>query len=226
MYRLIIALLLGLTSGVAKAQEAQRGDLTIVVRDLNGAPLGGVTINLLYEQDDGARTPLGTYQTNQSGLVVLKHTAWGRYIVQFLSAPSGQRIQPVDQQNMGALDDTNGAGGGYGVYFADQFTRREMFVLGNGPEAIPYFDMASDPSQQPEPFNPQIEALLPPASTPQTLGQALAEHQQGRYQPSAANTLVLALLGLAVLAVALVATLGFVKSQRSRSAALADGEGE
>ena len=226
MHRLIIAILLGLASGAASAQDAQRGDLTIVVRDLNGAPLGGVTINLLYEQDDGTRAPLGTYQTNQSGLVVLRHTAWGHYIVQFLSAPPGQRIQPVEAQNMGAIDDTNGTGGGYGVYFADQLTRREMFVLGDGAEAIPFFDMASDPSQQPEPFDPRVGAQLPPATTPQTFGQALDEHQRVRYQPSAANTLVLALLCLAVLGAALVVTFGFIKSQRSRSAALADGEGQ
>jgi hypothetical protein len=171
---LLFILVALLPTSAAAAQPGGSGRLIVIVRDDGGRPLAHVRLALIRDGDDG-RVPIGERTTDGAGAVVFEALPWGLYIVQFRgSAPDGRPILEPTRQNLGLLDDGQGAGGGFGVRLAST-ERRELFVLGTVQgerAAVPMFDLAPGPEAPPRPVDPLLE-LQKPTPTPFTLAQAL-----------------------------------------------------
>jgi hypothetical protein len=201
----------------AVAQELPRGTLTLVVRNSAGDRLAGVTVELIQDTDEQGRISRGQYATDGHGEIRLANLEWGMYIVQFVgAAPDGRPFLPVEQQNMGLLDDGNGISNGFGLRF-DVAERTDLFVLDSAaPAAIPMFDLAPDPAAPPRPFDPASAPAAEP--TTYTLRDVVEGRvdEQGRRVSKAADTIVLALLGGLIAGVALLVWIGYVRSRTAR----------
>jgi hypothetical protein len=201
----------------AAAQELPRGTLTLVVRNSAGDRLAGVTVELIQDTDEQGRVSRGQYATDGRGEIRLANLEWGLYIVQFVgTAPDGRPFLPVEQQNMGLLDDGNGISNGFGLRF-DMAERTDLFVLDStASAAIPMFDLAPDPAAPPRPFDPASAPAAEP--TTYTLRDVVEGRvdEQGRPMSKAADTIVLALLGGLIAGVALLVWIGYVRSHRAR----------
>lgn len=206
MYQLVIALLLMLSA----TPEAGRGQLTIVVRDRDGQRLPGVHLALIHDADDG-RVLIGEARTDAQGELHYPDLAWGLYIVQFRGQVGQQPILPPDRQNLGLLDDGNGASGGFGVRFAEQ-ERTELFVLASVPgeaHAVPMFDLAPSVLATPEPFDP----LLAPASP------AVVPHPSHAPIPPHGSDGALGVLVLLLGGIGVTVLLGLWRSHQARKEA-------
>lgn len=160
MYLLLIIMLVLLPG--TTTPEAGRGQLTIVVRDRDGQRLPNVQIALIHDADDG-RVLIGEARTDAQGELHYPDLAWGLYIVQFRGQLGQQPILPPERQNLGLLDDGNGASSGFGVRFAEQ-DRTELFVLTRVPgeaHAVPMFDLAPSVQATPAPFDPILDTSSP-----------------------------------------------------------------
>lgn len=182
--------------------QADRGRLTLVVRDRAGQPLPGVRLGLIRDGDAG-RVEVGELVTDRAGSAALPDLPWGLYIVQFRgAAPNGQPIVPPAAQNQGLLTDGAGADGGFGVRFAER-ERTVLFVidlLPGTPHAVPLFDLARDPAAPPEPVAPVRPIADHAASAPAS-------------PPRLAPRWALALLGLGVATTSVTLLLGWRRGQ-------------
>ena len=214
-----IVLLALATLATAGAQDLPRGTLTLVVRNIAGDRLGGVTVELIQDTDEQGRVSRGQYATDARGEIRLANLEWGMYIVQFTgAAPDGRPMQPADQQNLGLLDDGNGISNGFGLRF-DVAERTDLFVLDStAPAAIPMFDLAPGPEAPPRPYDP-LTAELPAEPTAYTLRDVVEGRvdSQGRPVGAGGDTLVLALAGLLIWGVALIVFLGYARSRQARA---------
>ena len=222
---LLFILVALLPNSAAAMQRGGSGRLIIVVRDDNGTPLAHVQLALIRDGDDG-RVPIGERTTDGAGSVIFEALPWGLYIVQFRgSAPDGRPILEPTRQNLGLLDDGQGAGGGFGVRFAST-ERRELFVLGTVPgerAAVPMFDLAPGPEAPPQRVDPLLE-LQKPKPTPFTLAQALGRAPDKPREGTNDRTLW-ALCGGIVLLTLLASAVGLWRSRgvRTRQKEKTDG---
>lgn len=172
-----VLLLLVLLRSVT-ATTAERGTLTLVVRDATGQPLPGITVALFYDADEGRRV-LGARTTDAQGTITEVDVPWGLYIVQFRgTGPDSTAIVAPERQNAGLLDDGSGIGNGFGVRFAEA-ERTELFVLATLPGAtqlVPMFDAAPNAAASPQPIVPELALLRanaqPLATTVPAIGRA------------------------------------------------------
>ena len=219
--RVLPIILLALASlASAAGQELPRGTLTLVVRNSAGDRLAGVTIELIQDTDVQGRVSRGQYATDGRGEIRLANLEWGMYIVQFVgTAPDGRPFLPVEQQNMGLLDDGNGISNGFGLRF-DVAERTDLFVLDStAPAAIPMFDLAPDPAAPPRPYDPASAPAAEP--TTYTLRDVVEGRvdEQGRPVSKAADSVVLALIGGLIWSVAMLVGFGYARSRKARFSA-------
>jgi hypothetical protein len=216
--RVLPIILLALaTLAPAVAQELPRGTLILVIRNSAGDRLAGVTVELIQDTDEQGRVSRGQYVTDGRGEIRLANLEWGMYIVQFIgTAPDGRPFLPLEQQNMGLLDDGNGISNGFGLRF-DVAERTDLFVLDStAPAAIPMFDLAPDPAAPPQPYDPASAPAAEP--TTYTLRDVVEGRvdQQGRPVSQAADAIVLDLIGGLILSVVLLVCFGYVRSRKAR----------
>jgi hypothetical protein len=208
MHLLLIMLLTLISS--ATTPDAERGQLTIVVRDPAGQRLPNVHVALIHDADDG-RVLVGEQRTDGAGQIVYPDLPWGLYIVQFRGSLGQQPILPPERQNLGLLDDGTGASGGFGVRFAEQ-ARTELFVLATvrgEAHAVPMFDLALHAEATPEPVDPLLATSSP------TVEPAASHAPDGERSSAGAIGGALLLLG----AVLLTVGVGYLRSQQARKEA-------
>lgn len=190
--------------------EAGRGDLTVVVRDRDGARLPQILVALIHDADDG-RVLISEQRTDREGQIRYQDLPWGLYIVQFRGNLGQQPILPPDRQNLGLLDDGTGASGGFGVRFAEA-ERTELFVLATVPgeaHAVPMFDLAPSASATPAPLDPLLATASP---TPEPLSSHAPRQGRG-------NSTALAVLLLGAGSVLLALLVGLWRSHQARKEA-------
>lgn len=157
--RLALLLLAGLLLPAFAAQ----GNLTVIVRDVDGTAMRGITVRLYHDADDGAIV-IAERPTDARGSVHFDGMAYGIYIVQFL----GSAIQPVGDQNAGMQVDGRGVVPGFGVRLA-QADLVQPFVLVGEP-LVPMFDL-SDGTAAVRPVVPELGKEVPIAQVQPPRGE-------------------------------------------------------
>ena len=145
----ILAVIALLTCAHSPLQQ-ESVDLTILVRDVAGAPMGGVTI-LLYREGP-PRTLVITTETDVDGFAEMA-VAPGGYVLVFSGNWQGHPFISPGQQNAGVL--TSGDVGGFGLYLDPCTDRiRFMFVITEDAlgQLVPRFDLSRRPEQLPQPY--------------------------------------------------------------------------
>ncbi len=172
----ILLLLLTLLTWVTPAAAQQDNQpLVIVVRDGAGNPLTGITLDILLTGPP--HEPYDNCVTDDSGQCTLLIPP-GAYLVHFDLGWRGREFVPVEQQNVGALDD--GGLGGFGIYFEPSDTEQIVtFVIGQDRDSgllVPLWDMSRDPNATPQPYAHPANPLDAPE-------EALAAYDLGELNP-------------------------------------------
>lgn len=136
-----------LLTAFSPAQQSSK--LTILVRDVSGAPLSGVNV-LLYQ---GLNTNIlpDSSRTDPDGLARFLARP-GQYLVAFSEDWAQRRFIPVKEQNAGA---NAKQGGGFplnlGTKNTTYFFTFVVVINGDG-YLVPLIDQSRDPQQAPDPY--------------------------------------------------------------------------
>jgi hypothetical protein len=204
----------------------QNSKLVVMVRDIAGAPLEGISVRLFQ----GLTTEIvpDSVRTGPDGLARFE-VRQGTYLIAFGEDWGPKRFIPLEEQNAGVNAES---GGGFPVNLSDKSTEY-FFTFVVVPNAdgnlVPLIDLSRDPGMLPEPYlydGPVAEAavnqdlidivtLQPMATAPQPgVSEAVSEDGTVTAQPDGIDIVVL-VIGVVVAggAVVFMWTIIFLQSR-------------
>ncbi|MBA3947095.1 MAG: carboxypeptidase regulatory-like domain-containing protein [Herpetosiphonaceae bacterium] len=163
---LVVAALIAGSTGTS-AQETHTTQLTILVRDTSGTPLGGVHVLVIPDVQGGtmpAMTMGNEHQiTDATGRAAWQDLPWGNYVVQFdtmVTLADGRPIEPVAKQNRATDDAACSPLPGFCLRVAEVTAYTARFVIGGTTvadhtvPATPFWDLAAKDTDRVRPFAP------------------------------------------------------------------------